>query len=420
MPLHRPARTALAAVGLLAGTAVVGNVDPAAPAAAATPAMPAAFPALPDSDSIDARPLVSGTITSQAGKRPNGGYVLVFALPSQAVIEASARPGGRYDLTPVSRATVEVDGTFTARLAPTVDLSRYRADGFVNFEAWAVSGDQLGSWGFSRTVSPSGELLSESGDSIITTVPLPAGRRGSQPSAGSSGAASVATPSVRIVTQRAPKTLSTSDTAAAFGCSYVGPRYNNRSVVLGQIYHYNKGVASRFNYRVGAESSLGYALKVAGSTGGWYQGGTTTRSTTVLTTWPSYTGLAKRVFRSAYDYGRYYCLTPPATYTYKVQAISYAGGGNSYPTSHRPQVPYCTPTYGVGYRVSVIRNKNLTFSNGASLASIIGIDVSAQSGYSTEVNLDFRFKAAGRRLCGSGANPVNTQGRAPGWVAVRV
>jgi len=74
------------------------------------------------------------------------------------VIDASRVPGGRFDLRPISRALIGADGTFTARVAPTVDLRESATHGVVNLQAWAVTGSRLAHWGFSRNLTNSGAL----------------------------------------------------------------------------------------------------------------------------------------------------------------------------------------------------------------------------------------------------------------------
>jgi hypothetical protein len=50
------------------------------------------------------------------------------------------------------------------------------------------------------------------------------------------------------------------------------------------------------------------------------------------------------------------------------------------------------------------RTKAITWTNGASLAGAIGIDLSARTGYSTDAEVIFTF-SRDRRLCGTGDNP---------------
>jgi len=207
----------------------------------------------------------------------------------------------------------------------------------------------------------------------------------------------------------------------AFGCDYQDVQYNKRRVVLGQIYHYRRGVTSRFHYSVGSSSSLGYGIKLAGSNASWSQGGTVTHWSDSVTSWRPRTGTTKTVYYTAYDYGLYWCNVAPLKFAWQVMPNGYSGGANAYRTSHRPSTPHCTIRNERGAQITVSRNRNTTWSNGVSLTSVIGIDVSSRSGYSNDVKMAFTFTIRGRKVCGSRDSPADVSDpTAPGWIAVHL
>jgi hypothetical protein len=91
--------------------------------------------------------------------------------------------------------------------------------------------------------------------------------------------------------------------------------------------------------------------------------------------------------------------------TYTVKPVAWDGGA-IYGGASYPSTPYCvTQQAGTGFTKN--STTAITWSNGASLASIIGIDLSSRTGYTSSAEITFHFSAT-HRLCGKGGTPGST------------
>jgi hypothetical protein len=251
----------------------------------------------------------------------------------------------------------------------------------------------------------------ESGPSAAVPAELETSAIGA-PATGSSSSVVDGAPSVVLRTEAVAGAAQTIASATArANCDPVA-WYFGRRTVLGQVYHYRRGVRSRFNYVVGSQSTLGMAIKFA--EGAWKTSGTTTRSSSVETTWRPRTGRSKTVYYTHYDYVKLKCWNGMF---YELRPDGYRGGAGSYRTGHTPDAFHCTRYYERGSSTSLIRAKNVKWTNGVSVSGIIGFDLSAQSGWTERVRVGFRFKVAGRRLCGTSHTP--TLDEPPGFLVVR-
>ncbi len=403
---HRRVGCALAlALGLLAAPVGGRDVD----ALTAAPTLPGAFRSLPASTALHTDPVLVGRVVRSDGTRARAGYVLVYAEVPQS---ANNRPAG-LELDPVAWAPIANDGTFAARVDPHLDLRVDATDGVVNFQAIALAGDDVAVWAFPRRLTAAGALRPEddSGPASVVPAELGASTAGTPasdpPPAVVDGAPSV---TLRTETVRGAARILASESAIA-NCDPVA-WYFGRRTVLGQVYHYRRGVTSRFNYVVGSQSTLGMAIKFA--EGSWKTSGTTTRSSTVETTWRARSGRSKTVYYTHYDYVKLNCWNGMF---YELKPDGYRGGAGTYRTRHRPNAFHCTRYYERGSATSLIRAKNVKWTDGVSVGTIIGFDLSAQSGWSERVRVGFRFKVAGRRLCGTTSTP--TFDEQPGFIVVR-
>jgi hypothetical protein len=403
---HRRLGCALAlALGLL--TAPVGGryLD----ALTAAPTLPGAFRSLPASTALQTDPLLLGRVVRPDGTRARAGYVLIYA---EAPRSANNRGAG-LELEPVAWAPIAADGAFAARVDPHLDLRGHATDGVVNFQAIALTGDDVAVWGFPRRLTASGALRPEADSGPASVIPAELGAStDGTPASDPSPAVVDGASSVTLRTETVPDAarILASESASA-NCEPVA-WYFGRRTVLGQVYHYRRGVTSRFNYVVGSQSTLGMAVKFA--EGSWKSSGTTTRSSTVETTWRARSGRSKTVYYTHYDYVKLNCWNGMF---YELKPDGYRGGAGSYRTTHRPNAFHCTRYYERGSATSLTRAKNVKWTNGVSVGTIIGFDLSAQSGWSERVRVAFRFKVAGRRLCGTANTP--TFDEQPGFIVVR-
>jgi hypothetical protein len=423
---HRtPGRPAALMAAALLVAATVGDLAPHALAADLLSSRTRSIALPPVTLDLTTRPVVVGSAVRSDGGPLTAGRVLVYALPRQEVIDAARGPGAGFDLTLVSRADIDSKGVFVAGLAPAVDLRRYASSGVVNFQLWVVNGDEVGHAGFTRTIATDGSLLPERAeDAVVATVPS-----GDEPSATTIHSAPASptagiyrgAPVVDVVTVRAPTSARPEalegEGQIGWDCEHRG-QLNGRRVTLGQIYQYRRGVRSRFNYLVGARSSLGYGIRI-GNALTFHEGGTITRVATTKTSWRWRAGRSKVVYATLYDYGFYYCRAPWPPFDriiWEILPNGYRAGAIAWSTSHRPFAGNCTGRFERDSEFTVDREKNIQWSDGVSMSDVIGIDFSSRSGYSTEVKLQFHFKLGGRRVCGTKAVPTLEP---PGFVVVR-
>ena len=380
-----------------------------------TPPLPAEFADLPESGELSTPVLVSGSVITDDDTRLMGGDAVVVAMPRQEVIEKARGEGTGFNWTPVARATIGRDGSFTARPAPSVDLAENASKGFVDFQLWTRTGDRLGHFGFSRQVTADGELL----PATAPDVPLPAsdGRPYSLGSSLYGGA-----PVVQLVTEKAPRTGALGDDSPqpppnGFDCEHRG-QTNARRVAVGQLNHYARGVFGRFSYRVGSHSTMSYGLRV-GTELSWHSGGTHTRSTHIEDTFRRTKGLQRYKYFGFWDYGFYLCASiwpPHERNIWQYIANGYAGGARRLWAPRKPETPFCTQTFPAGHRTTITRIEASTFTNGVDVSPVIGIDLSSQSGYDEQTKLSFHFTVGNRRLCGTKNQPVEDR---PGSIAIR-
>lgn len=91
-----------------------------------------------------------------------------------------------------------------------------------------------------------------------------------------------------------------------------------------------------------------------------------------------------------------------------MRAIEHTGG-TAVTSSTTPRATYCE-TYFAGSGFMKRTSTATTFSTGASTSGIIGINLSARTGYSTSAKITFSF-TKDRALCGTNGHAVGTPGR---------
>lgn len=196
------------------------------------------------------------------------------------------------------------------------------------------------------------------------------------------------------------------------GCaSTLKTNYGPRLVAVGEGYNPASGVKHTVTYTVGSSTTLGVATSSSGAFGTFKAEGTTSRSSDTVTTFPVGGAGIKRQYKTYWVYGRYFvsCSTgvPGGTFSYyEVRPISFAGGATYTNITTSPSATYCRP-YANGSALQKTSTSAVTWSNGANLAPVIGIDLSSKSGYSSSVSVKYEFSAS-RQLCGRDDYPGGT------------
>jgi hypothetical protein len=169
------------------------------------------------------------------------------------------------------------------------------------------------------------------------------------------------------------------------------------------------GVSADFYYGNGASSSLGVGVSATGKFGSFHASGTHSESTSATQGYPARTGPRQLLYLTEFIYKlyRYQDCAPKsgcAPVYYKTVATGWAGGGQLQHTSTPSGINNCVPEPNGGYwdRTS---SKAITWTNGASLSGAIGIDLSIQTGFTTDAHNHITFTEGGHRLCGRGNPP---------------
>ena len=186
-------------------------------------------------------------------------------------------------------------------------------------------------------------------------------------------------------------------------------KYNPRWSTVGATWSKTGSVDSTFVYSRGSSSSLGVGVSAVGRSGSFSASGTNSVTTTYSTTFPTQSANKKTWMRSEFLTGRYVTTCtqqlPHRTWnTSYFKAYAWAGGALTVPTSYVPTSRDCA-YYGQGATYRSDQTKASAASVGFSVADIIGINLSAQTGWSTETKLSVAWNHGSGYACGSTGYP---------------
>jgi hypothetical protein len=130
------------------------------------------------------------------------------------------------------------------------------------------------------------------------------------------------------------------------------------------------------------------------------------QESTAAVAFPIVSGTNKTEWYSGFHYREhlYNCSdTTGAHLYYQEQADSFAGGTASVTPTGYPPAPYCT-NYLAGSDFFSGSKTQATYSTGARTSGAIGINLSVQTGFSTDLQVHYHFADA-HRLCGANDYP---------------
>lgn len=359
---------------------------------AASPALPAqAGPPLGVDPSVlqaptDGPVVATGQLTDSHGQ-PGSGTVAVMAWPNEAY-NRTLRIGSAVPTPTVGWAAAGSDGSFTLR----VDASKIGADyvgpeGVVNLEAIGWTPTSQGRWAFTAHIG--GTALSSSAASPTTAVA-----------------------SIRIVAKDAPSSVQAGWAGARsnainpgvgplLSCGYVLQSTYDAMVIIG----YTRPYGADTGWMTDQSShgvTLGAAISSSGAYGSWSASGSTTGTTGVSFTWAE--SVAYRDYRVQERYGKYR-LSCPSGYTNDWwDYAQYPTGGYQWTYVSNTSFTYCAPvSAGVWSRSSTSGN-GFSLSGGVQITSLLGINLSAATDYSSSHYLNYRLVATGK-VCGDNAVP---------------
>ena len=189
--------------------------------------------------------------------------------------------------------------------------------------------------------------------------------------------------------------------------------YGSTQSVVGASYSSGGGLTIKFTYGKGASSSLGVGVSST-EVGGFSASGTKSVSTSGTETFPIASGVVNRAYSTDFDFREYEIACYGST-SFSAQPVSWYGG-TVVTSSTQPSAGHCVPQLA-GSTFNADTTKASTFSAGVSIASKIGINLSADTGYTTTAGLFFSFVSQGHPLCGVNGFPGSTN-PAPGLLTV--
>jgi hypothetical protein len=305
------------------------------------------------------------------------------AWPTAEVL-AAAENGDTVKLGTVAKTIPSPDGTFVLRIDPKAPIAEFMGpDGAVNFDIvhsspgrqtmvaitrWFKGGATSGSWHATPDESTTNDLAVSLTDAATIEVgPVEA----QEPIEKACGTAVLAT-------------------------------WNNRIVTVGEVYT-GPNATGDFEYINGASSTLGVGYSVSGSYGSFSASGTNAMSSTFTENYPAQAQNRRTVMQTEFGYRKYRTACHNGTFWYNVRPYQFQGGQTMYTAASSPTANNCV-SYVKGGSTTKDTGTAITFTNGAHLAGVIGIDLSSKTGFTANTKIKFTWVNAGR-LCGTNAFP---------------
>jgi hypothetical protein len=372
------------AIGLAALAAAVVTV-PAEASAATTPA--------------PAGSVVFGTISTSSGAPLPGATVVLYAWPSQSVT-ASIKIGQVVPRTLVGQTVSSSTGSYSITPSNVAGLaSSASASGIVNLEVDAMFQGHENAFFFPRHLVPSGPGMALA---VASEAPIP------QMSA---QAADLTIYGVQAAASATPQAAAAPDIVCVGNTPIA--TWNNVGVNLGGEWSHLDSVTMKFTYSTGSSSTLGSGVEAAGVIG-FSAGGTYTVGAGSSQNWQPENVSSGYNRKSNFTYTEY----EDSCGNREAHVTSWDGGNSTTKVGFLPasmcEVEYATPGEPT---VTLDNTKAWTYSSGVSIAGIIGINLSAETGYNQDASESYWFTdtAHTRYLCGRNGFPLATN-PAPGYV----
>lgn len=345
---------------------------------------------LPDSAALAAPVLADGVLRTAGGALAGHRPVVLLAWPANDVL-ARLRVGDSVGLRPVSRATTDAAGRYALKLADLAALAPVTAaDGLVNFELISATPTDVASWSF--------------GARVVGAHGVPA-----LVDAGGAGRLVAHAPELRAAVHRTARTVAADAVSRQAGCtSRLEQDLGLHKAVGGQTTSTTTGVTHRFIYGRSATSQLGVGLSGDGKVGSWKRNGTEAKASAGSQSYTAQGSTTAMRYLVQWRFAKFYvsCYDPASYVTvsrYEARTTSWTGG-TFYQRVGYPGASWCVPE-SKGATFTQSSTKQHTFETGYAVKGVLGIDLSAQTGFSSTAEVSFDFVGASRRLCGSADYP---------------
>lgn len=186
--------------------------------------------------------------------------------------------------------------------------------------------------------------------------------------------------------------------------------YGAKNVQVGEGYTFS-GAKASLTYKNGADSTLGVAVSGTGKSGSFSADGSASSSSsqTESETPHSGAGGVKWTTEFVYDKYGYTCSGSGSYSSYQARPRRFIGGANYISSTAPSSLPYCV-YHSKGSATTIESSTAYKFGTGVGISGDIGINLTAQTGFTTDTTLTYSFYANGH-LCGT--NDYPTQGGSP-------
>lgn len=418
---------ALACSLLLLGT-------PFAEANSASPQSKAAndwLSALADSRSLEGDVVVSGKVLQKGRQKPAAGAIVHLQAWPSAEMLAALEEGESFELTPLAKTVTRPDGSFKLIVDPKVNMDRLRsANGNIDVDVVAMTKTGIVTNSFSivqveearenafsvaqvdrktgKVKKPMYVDLEINNPSRTKLAGTEFEDRKEDSAQSEAEAGEYAAVFNEVQATSIPAECNRNWPGSVKYIKDLGPQ----TVTVGTIHTATSGKNMKFTYTTSAESSLGVGFSWSGSYGTYSSGGELSKSRSQSVGWGEYKAATSLYLNTQYSYAKY-CITQPMDGTlihfYEARPVQHLLSATTQTATLPSSTSYCRPwsSNTSGEKSTTTATK---WTNGVSIKPVIGIDLSARTGYATNAKVNWTFVSAGR-LCGVNGYPENSPGR---------
>lgn len=334
------------------------------------------------------RALIEGSVADNSGEPVEGTVVVLEAWPSGDAVKSIA-VGETIPVAIVAKTVTDENSLFELRSAETAEVEQFADDDVVNFQLVAQSVDGPEVLALSGEVSTAGNTVMVEGSALRKPVEL-----------------TVDEPAAIEDLIEAEEVLKSKT------CSHMKVAdLPDQKVTLARVYSTTTKVTTDFTLAKGASASLGVAASTGGA--GFKASGSSAVKVGTKTKYYTKDGKHATAYQSYADYykARQQCIAHNYTlyYTDSYRVVPVGLEGSTTSSLSLSSVP----STKIG---NCIRNqkgfeldsgKNTTWSTGVSIKAKIGIDLSAQAGWDSNMTLDVnnKTKTDDFQVCGTKAKP---------------
>ncbi|KPU46375.1 hypothetical protein OXPF_00170 [Oxobacter pfennigii] len=363
------------------------------------------FSGVTDSKELANTPVATGKIFKEDGVTPvANATVQLYAWPSSDELE-KLKEGDSFTRTPIGKTVSDKDGSYVLRIDPKADIEKsWSKFGSLDCEIVTLTDTGINSTSFSIMKADK----EENKDKTKIIYPIDTAYADKFNGEVYNGIYA----DITLVPRPPKDSFQSNDMAPAYSESLEEIYPVAQWVNVGNILIGNSGYTEKFTFESGASCTIGVGFSLSGSYGSFSPSGTISRNSTSAVGFPLYSAPTARFMDTQFKFARWVCFPGDGTWYYLVRAHQFAGGAQ---TSRETTIPTggIKSSYAAGSSYIKQTNTATTWSNGARLNALIGIDLSSRCGYSSTSKLEFHFNSTGYLYGETDYAPI-TNGRV--WV----